>query len=60
MESILLSPKADQSWKDADGLRGRGCGCVSVTECAVVVAEKGGAGAVGGWREGPGVQREVV
>lgn len=33
---------------------------VSVTEPGGPVAEKGGAGAAGGWREGPGVRREAV
>lgn len=43
-------------------LRGRGCGCVSgsVTGCGVLVVEKEEAGAVGGWRGGPGVLQEVV
>lgn len=31
-----------------------------VTECMVRDVEKGGAGAAGGWMEGPGVQLEVV
>lgn len=33
---------------------------MSVTECVVLVVEKGGAGAAGGWRGGPGVRREAV
>lgn len=41
-------------------LRGRGCGYVSVTECGAPVAEKGGARAAGGWREGLGVRQEVA
>lgn len=54
----LCGPECDRCRR----LRGRGCGCVSVsaTECDAPVGEKGGAAAAGGWREGPGVRQGVV